>query len=62
LQRAVFGIVTIDGRPCISCLFEAALEDFHDAMGVRMAAVRQYGHGYEIDVQRAVDLRRDRSH
>jgi hypothetical protein len=50
----VLGIIEIDGWPCISSFFEAALEDFHDAMCVRMAAVRQYGPGYEIDVQRVV--------
>jgi hypothetical protein len=54
LQRVVLGIIEIDGWPCISSFFEAALEDFHDAMCVRMAAVRQYGPGYEIDVQRVV--------
>jgi hypothetical protein len=52
-QRAIVGVVTIDGRPSITCLFEAALEDFHDAVCVRMATSSQYGNGYEVIVQTA---------
>lgn len=36
LHVAVLTVVEIDGRPCIACLSQAALENLHDAVGVGM--------------------------
>ena len=41
LHVAIFTVVEIDGRPCIACLGEAALENLHDAVSVGMAVERQ---------------------
>jgi hypothetical protein len=42
LQRTVFGIIAIHGRPCIARLCETALENLHDAMCICMAGECQY--------------------
>jgi hypothetical protein len=40
LQRAILGVVAIDCWPRIACLREAALENLHDAVCIRVTVVR----------------------
>jgi hypothetical protein len=53
LQRAGFGVVEIHRGPSIACFCKATLENFHDAVCIRMAAVRQYGNGYDTALWRS---------
>ena len=41
LHVAILRVIEVDGRPRVACLGEAALEDFHDAVGVGMAVACQ---------------------